>query len=113
MEHIMAKKAEINKSQSVRDLIREHSGISNKEIVEAMKKQGVAISANHVANIRSKMALSKGKRKRRGKAAKAVAAKTGIDILEIKAAFALLKHCGGLQGANAALKAAVEIQKIM
>jgi hypothetical protein len=108
----MAKKAAINKSKTVRDYIDNHPGVANKEIVEAMKKQGIVLSANHVANIRSKMAASKGKRKRRSKAAKAVAAKTGIGVQEIKAACALLKQCGGLQGANAALAAAVEIRKI-
>jgi hypothetical protein len=111
-EHIMAKK-QVNKAQAVRDYLKAHPGTGNKELAEALTKQGVKISANHVANIKSKMAVSKGKRTRRGKAARAMSTKSGISVHEIKTAFGLLKECGGIEGAKAALAAAVEIQKIM
>lgn len=109
----MAKKPPVNKSQAVRDYIREHAGVANKDVAEALSKQGIKLTANHVANIKSKMAAGKGKRKRRHKAAEAASVKTGIGISEIKAAFALLKHCGGVAEAKEALAAAVEIQKIL
>ena len=109
----MAKKAPVNKAQSVRDYLKAHPSTANKEIAEALTKQGIKISPNHVANIKSKMAVSKGKRKRRRKAAKAMSTKSGISVHEIKAAFGLLKHCGGIEAAKAALAAAEEIQKIM
>jgi hypothetical protein len=108
----MAKKA-VNKSQTVRDYLKAHPSTSNKEVAEALTKQGIRISPNHVANIKSKMAISKGKRKRRSKAATAMSTKTGVGVHEIKAAFSLLKQCGGIECAKAALDAAREIQKVL
>jgi hypothetical protein len=108
----MAKKP-VNKAQAVRDYLKAHPGTANKELAAALSKQGIKISANHVANIKSKMAASKGKRTRRGKAARAMSTKSGISVHEIKAAFGLLKECGGLEEAKKALDAAREIQKIM
>lgn len=108
----MAKKP-INKSQTVRDYLNAHPGTTNKEVAEALTKQGIKISANHVGNIKSKMVVSKGKRKRRKRAATAMSAKGGVSVHEIKAAFMLLKECGGIESAKKALEAAREIQKIM
>lgn len=109
----MAKKTPVNKSQAVRDYLKEHPGTGNKEVAEALAKQGVKITPNHVANIKSKAAAGKGKRRRRRTAAKAMAVTTGLGVAEIKAAFGLLKQCGSVAGAKAALAAAAEIQKIM
>jgi len=39
--------------------------------------------------------------------------KSGVDIHEIKAAFVLLKQCGGIESAKKALDAAREIQKVL
>ena len=108
----MAKK-QVNKAQTVRDYLKAHPSIANKEIAEALTKQGIKISANHVSNIKSKMAVSKGKRKRRGKAATAMSTKSGIGVHEIKAAFGLLKQCGGIENARKSLDAAREIQKVL
>ena len=109
----MAKKPAVNKSKTVRDYLKAHPGTASKEVAEALKKQGIKISPNHVANIKSKMDVSKGKRKRRSKAASAMSVKTGLSVPEIKAAFGLLKQCGGIKRAKEALAAAVEIQKIL
>jgi hypothetical protein len=109
----MAKKPAVNKSQTVRDYFKAHPGTSNKDVAEALTKQGVKLSASHVANIKSKMDVSKGKRKRRSKAASAMSSKSGVSVHEIKAAFLLLKECGGIERAKAALEAAREIQKIL
>ncbi|MGA2061112.1 MAG: hypothetical protein ABSG67_11570 [Thermoguttaceae bacterium] len=109
----MAKKPAVNKAQAVRDYLKAHPDTANKEIAEALKKQGIKLSPNHVANIKSKMAVSKGKRRRRSKAATAMSTKTGVDIHEIKAAFVLLKQCGGIESAKKALDAAREIQKVL
>jgi hypothetical protein len=109
----MAKKPPVNKAQAVRDYLKAHPETGNKELAETLAKQGIRISPNHIANIKSKMAVSKGKRSRRRKAAKAMSAKSGIGVHEIKAAFGLLKECGALERARDALAAAREIQKIM
>jgi hypothetical protein len=109
----MAKKSAVNKSQSVRDYLKAHPGTTNKEIADALTKQGIQIAPNYVAGVKSKMSVIKGKRKRRNTAANAMSFKTGVGILEIKAAFSLLRHCGSIHVAKEALAAAVEIQKIM
>jgi hypothetical protein len=110
----MAKRTSgVNKSQAVRDYIKEHPGAANKEVAEALSKKGIVITANYVANIKSKTTAKKGKRKRRRQAAQVASVKTGIGIPDIKAAFALLKHCGSIAQAKEALAAAAEIQKIL
>jgi hypothetical protein len=109
----MAKKPKISKAQTVRDYLKAHPDKGNKEVAEVLTKQGLKISANHVANIKSKMVVSRGKRRRRRTAAKSMSAKMGVSVAEIKAAFALLKQCGSIELAKGALAAAVEIQKVI
>ena len=106
-----AKKPEpvkVTKSQLIRDFIAANPNAGNKEISEALK-----VSYNLVANVKGTMTAKKGKRKRRQQAAEVASVKTGIGVPEIKAAFGLLKHCGGLAQAKEALAAAAEIQKVM
>ena len=109
----MAKKPKVNKSQSIRDYLKDHPGTANKEVADALTKQGIKLTPDYVATVKGMMTAKKGKRKRRKTAATAMSVKTGVGIQEIKAAFALLKHCGSLALAKEALAAAVEIQKIM
>jgi hypothetical protein len=106
-EPVMAKKQGTSKSQAVRNYLKTHHKAANKEISEALAKQGVAVSPNHVANIKAKT-------KTRRKAAKAVVSRRGLGIPEVKAALALLKEChGSLTEANAALAAAKEIRALV
>lgn len=113
---VPAKKPEpvkVNKSQAVRDYLKDHPGTANKEVAEALSKQGIKMAPDYVATVKGNMKAKKGKRKRRKTAATAMSVKTGVGIPEIKAAFALLKHCGGIANAREALQAAVEIQKVL
>jgi hypothetical protein len=103
----------INKSQSVRDYLKAHPGTANKDVATNLTKQGIEVSPNYVAAVKTHKAAGKGKRKRRQKAAEVASVKTGVGVAEIKAAFALLKHCGSVANAKEALAAAAEIQKIM
>jgi hypothetical protein len=107
------KKPTVNKSKAVRDYVAANPNASNKEVSEALAKEKIKVTPNHVANIKSKTAAGKGKRKRRQKAAEVASIKTGIGVPEIKAAFSLLKQCGGIAQAREALTAAAEIQKIL
>jgi hypothetical protein len=103
----MAKAQGKNKSQAVRDYHKNHPKAANKEISEALAKQGVMVSPRHVANIKAKA-------KTRHKAASAVVSRRGLGIPEVKAALALLKECdGSMAGANAALAAAQEIRELV
>jgi hypothetical protein len=105
--------AKVNKSQAVRDYLKEHPGTANKDVAEALSKQGIKMAPDYVATVKGNMKTQKGKRKRRHTAANAMSVKTGVGIPEIKAAFALLKHCGSIALAKEALAAAAEIQKIL
>jgi hypothetical protein len=105
----MAKKEKVNKSQAVRDYMAANPQVAPKEVSEALTKQGVKVTPFYVSAIKGKMK----KRKHRGKAAQAMSEKTGIGVPEIKAAFMLLKQCGGMKRVKEALAAAQEIQKVM
>jgi geranylgeranyl pyrophosphate synthase len=109
----MAKANKVNKSQAVRDYLKEHPDTANKDVAEALSKQGIKMAPDYVATVKGNMKAKKGKRKRRQLAAEVSSVKTGIGIPEIKAAFELLKHCGSIALAKEALAAAVEIQKIL
>jgi hypothetical protein len=103
----MAKKQGTNKAKAVRDYLKTHRKATNKEVSEAMAKQGVVVSPNHVANIKTKT-------KARHKAARAVVSRRGLGIPEVKAALALLKEChGSMAGVKAALAAAQEIRELV
>lgn len=102
----MAKQG-VSKSQSVRNYLKTHRKAANKEVSEALAKQGVTVSPNHVANIKAKT-------KTHRRAAKAVVSRRGLGIPEVKAALTLLKVCNGsMPGANAALAAAQEIRALV
>lgn len=103
----------VNKSEAVRNYLKEHPGTQNKEVAEALSKQGIKMAPEYVATVKGNMKAKKGKRRRRHQAAEVASVKTGIGIPEIKAAFALLKHCGSVAQAKEALASAVEIQKIL
>ena len=75
----MAKKGGISKSQAVRNYLKTHHKAANKEVSEALAKQGVQVSPNHVANIKAKS-------KARHNAARAVVTRRGLGIPEVKAA---------------------------
>lgn len=103
---IASDKSGINKAQAVRQYLAVHKRAKPLEVVAAMKKEGVDVTAGYVANIKSKS-------KRRRKAVKQVIETTGIGLPEIKAAISLLKLTNGEAGAREALTAAREIMKIV
>ncbi len=102
----MDKKPEVNKSQAIRDYLKAHKKAKAQEVVDALAEQGITTTVNYVTNLKSR-------RKTRRRAAKTVAASTGVDIAQIKAAFGLLKACGSLSAAKTALNAAEEIKKMV
>jgi len=103
----MAKEHGTSKSQAVRNYLKTHRKATNKEVSEAMAKQGVVVSPNHVANIKAKT-------KTRHKAARAVVSRRGLGIPEVKAALALMKEChGSMAGVKEALAAAEEIRALV
>ncbi len=79
----MAKKSEVNKTQAVREYLKANKKAKNLEVVDALAKQGIAITANYVGNI-------KATHNKRRRAMRTVAAKGGVGIPEVKAALAFL-----------------------
>ena len=77
----MAKKSKVNKTQAVRDYLKAHRGAMSGEITAALNKQGIKITAGHVANIKTKINAERAKKP---KAAKAVArvAKASAPVAE-------------------------------
>jgi hypothetical protein len=104
-------KEKVNKSKAVRDYVAANPKATNKEVSEALTKKGIAVTPNHVANIKSK---SKPKRKAAERMAKeAVAPNHHVFVPEIKAALCLLKLTGGVKEANAAVAVAHEIRQMV
>ena len=55
----MAKKPRVNKTQAVRDYLKDHPGAWNKEIAAALTKQGIKITTGHVANIKASISKAR------------------------------------------------------
>ena len=102
----MAKKPEVNKTQAVRDYFKAHKKAKNAEVVEALAKQGITITANYVGNI-------KATHNKRRRAVRKVVAKGGVGIPEVKAALAFIKAMGSVAAAKQALAVAQEIREIV
>jgi len=100
------KKPEVNKTQAVRDYFKANKDAKNQEVVDALAKQGITISASYVGNI-------KATHNKRGQVVKNVVAKGNIGLAEIKAALTFLKLMGGIKEATEALAAAQEIREIV
>ena len=80
-------KAKINKSAAVRDYLKSHPGAKGKEVADALKAQGIKISANYVSVIKSKK-VAKAHRRRSG-AAQGISSPGG----QIEAALELARSC--------------------
>ena len=52
---IQPDKPEVNKTQAVRDYLKDHSGAGPSEIPAASSKKGIKMSRSHVANIKTKL----------------------------------------------------------
>jgi hypothetical protein len=116
----MAKKQKVNKSQAVRDYLKAHPGAMSGEIAAALNKQGIKITAGHVANIKSQT-----KKKRSAKKAKkpqAVAevavpateekpVKAGemVSLEQVRKVAELIRALGGQRFVNSVLEMVKEL----
>jgi hypothetical protein len=103
---IVAKKSGVNKTQAVREYLKANRKAKNQEVVEALAKKGITITANYVGNI-------KATHNKRQRAVRKVVAKGGVGIPEVKAALTFLKATGSLAAAKQALAVAQEIREIV
>lgn len=74
----MAKTDGVNKSQAIRDYYKLHPKARTSEVVEALAKDRITVSANLVTTVKSK-------HNTRRRAVKKVVAKGGVGVPEIKA----------------------------
>ncbi len=96
----------VNKTQAVRDYLKAHKKAKNAEVVEALGKRGITITANYVGNIKAKLNT-------RRQAVRKVVAKGGIGVPEIKSALTFIKSIGSVAAAKKALDVAQEIRAIV
>jgi arginine repressor len=103
----MPTKQKVNKSKAVREYLKAHPQTTSGEIAAVLTKQGIKISPNYVANIKSKLKVRRAARK--SAAAKAIApaspvapavekpTKPGdaVTIEQIKAVGQMVKSVGG------------------
>lgn len=102
----MAKKEKVNKTHAVREYLKANRKAKNQEVVDALAKRGIKITANYVANIK----VTSNKRRQ---AARKVVARGHVGIPEVKAALALLKVTKSVAAATKALAVAQEIREIV
>ena len=79
--------AEVNKSQAIRDYFKANKKAKTSEVVDALAKKGITVTANLVTTVKSK-------HNTRRKAVRTVVAKGGVGIPEVKAALAFIKLTG-------------------
>jgi hypothetical protein len=98
----------VNKTQAVKDYLASNPGAGPTEISAALKAQGIEVSANYAAGIKSSMKA----KKRRKKAASQVAPQAegptvddSISLEALRKAKLLVRELGGVNQAKQALKA--------
>lgn len=97
-------KRKVNKSQEIRDFVSANPTASAKDVVEALKRTGIKVSAPMVANVKSKAGLTRSRRGRPpGKTTPKVGrpAKKGGDVAldALLDAKRLIAKCGSAQAA--------------
>ncbi len=103
------KKADVNKSQLIRDYIAANPKDGPKAITAALKKKRIKVSESLVGAIKYK---KKGKKKRRRKKAAAVAKPVASDKVSLSTlvrAKKMADELGGIEKAKAALAALAKI----
>jgi hypothetical protein len=89
----MAMKRKVNKTQAVRDYLKAHPKAMSGEIATALTKQGVKITAGHVANIKTKISKARtAKRVAKKQAAVEAAAPAAVETTVKASATVTLEH---------------------
>ncbi len=97
---------EVNKSQAIRDYFKANKKAKTREVIDALGKKGIIVTANLVTTVKSK-------HNRRQRSVRKVVAKGGVGIPEVKAALAFIKLSGSITAAKKALEVAQEIRQIV
>lgn len=113
-------KRKVNKSAKVRDYLKDHPDAGPTEVARALKSYGVTPAT--VSNTKARMAagtkarMGAGRRKKRKRAGRprgtgrnGAMRRTASNVDAVVAAAKLIRQCGGLDEAKAALKTADQI----
>ena len=96
----------LTKPKPSETILKANKKAKNAEVVDALAKQGITITANYVGNI-------KATHNKHRRAVRKVVAKGGVGIPEVKAALAFIKLTGSVAAAKQALAVAEDIKKIV
>lgn len=101
-------KRRVNKSEKIREYFDAHPGAKPQEVVEALSKKRIKVTAAAVSQVKWQMANKKGKKggtRRRGR-------KTNgdVDLSTLMAAKKLADQMGGIDQARQALDALSKLQ---
>jgi ERCC4-related helicase len=102
----MAKrKADVNKSQAIRDIVSHNPQMTIKEVVSTLAGQGIKVSDTYVYMVRSKARRQKRKEKRQ----RAIAAGNGAGVMDPVQLVVRLKELASHAGGMRHLKKLVDI----
>ncbi len=109
--------ARVNKTQAVKDYLKEYRKAGPTEIVAALQAQGIDVSTNYVSNIKSQMGLKKKRTKPTAAAPEAAAAAAPaaagdeISLAALVEAKKLIEKLGGVDVAKRAIMALAQLGK--
>lgn len=104
----MARKSgsgEVNKSQAIRDLLKENPKIKAREVVDTLAQQGIVIKTGLVYMVKGKMSQKRSQARKEQRAADRVATGGSDAVKTIRKVKALAEEVGGL----GSLKAIVDL----
>ena len=95
-----------SKSGAITAYVESHPTAKGKEVIEALKEQGIEVTANYISMVKSKAGLGKKRRGKKGKPGRKTMKSTNghVEPKAIAAAVLLFKAAGGANGAHAAIK---------
>lgn len=119
----MAKKKTVNKSAAIRDYYKENPKVKPKDVVEALGKQGVEVTAQQVSTVRMNAIKAgllpkprKTRKRKPGRPAKAAASAAprtskakGISVEDLVVAKRLVAQMGGVDKARETIAALSKI----
>ena len=111
-------KQKVNKSQAIRDYVAGHPNAPAKDVVAALAKKKISVSAGTVATVKSKAGLSKSRRPTAGKKRPAKSkeklsangSSLSVDILLEAKKFCV--KAGSLESAQEAIRALKQLDAI-
>ena len=102
------KKAGVNKSKAIKEALAAHAATSSGEIVDLLAAKGITVTSTYVANVKSTLKKSKGRRKGKKEAAAKGASDT-VSLSTLMQAKKLAEDLGGVEKARVALAALAKL----